>query len=205
MLAVLRRYFSSSGPLKNEALLRFQAARLLPTAPGTPLPAEPITALLSARPAGHDLILVDSRPTPPIVRFQAHSESFKAALLRQEAQTRARLANKLKELHLSTAMGEHDFLVKAGRAEEWLGKGWRVRVLVEQKKRSRQSKSTELTAKVDERRLVMTKIIEHLNGIGEQCGAVEQERGNLIFTLGPTTKILNRLKQQREQEKENKK
>ena len=228
-LSLLKRPFSSANSvkLKNEALLRFQSARLLQsknssvstaanaandiTASATNANAttclrqpESITALLARRPSNHDLILVDARPTPPIVRFQPHSEAFKAELLRHEAQTRARLANKLKELHLSTATSEHDLHVKLERAREWLQRGWRVRVQVEQKRRRGNSNAT-IDGKVDERRLVMATMMEQLEGVSEQSGQVEQERGNLIFTLGPTQKVLTQLKRERSSKEDEKK
>jgi translation initiation factor IF-3 len=184
---------------KNEALLRFQTARLLES---TGLrPASPVSALLATRPPSHDLILVDGRPDPPLVRFQAHAEAFKAQLLRKEAETRSRLANKLKELHLSTATSAHDFATKAGKARDWLLRGWRVRVLVEQKQQQRRKSATLTEGKGDERRAVLARMMEHLAGIAEQSGAVEVERGNLVFTLGPTTRVLTQLKLSKREDK----
>lgn len=206
---MLRRLFSSlnkataaaltstTSQLRNESLLRYQQARLLRPNSGLAA-AESVASLLAARPANHDLILVDARQNPPIVRFQAHSEAFKAALQRREAETRARLANKLKELHLTTATTDHDLGVKADKAREWLQKGWRVQVHIEEKRR-RRPVGASLTSKVDERRLMLTKLLGQLEGIGEQSGQVEVEQGQLLSTLAPTAKILAQLKRQRQE------
>lgn len=192
----IKRLFSAQPRLKNELICaQFPTARLL--TPEGKLSEQPQStqSLFSTRPPNYDLILVDGSQQPPIVRFAKPSESFKSSLKRQEAETRARLANKVKELHVTTVTGEHDFGVKCDRLVEWLGKGWRVRVVVEEK-RQRMKPATSLQQRaVDERRLMMSRITAKADEFGEVLGPVEVERGNLCFTMGPNAKTLAALKQ----------
>lgn len=162
-------------------------------------------SILWERPDNFDLILVDGRQDPPIVRFQSQSAAFKQTLQREEAATRARLANKLKEMHLTTVTGPHDFSVKIGKIEEWILKGWRVKMVIEEKKQSRKQNSIGMPTG-DAKKEMMQQIVGKLAGTGEIVNAPELERGCLIFTLTATQKILSQLKQQKRevQDQENK-
>lgn len=196
MLRVLiKRLFSAQPRLKNESICaQFPTARLITLEGKLSDQPQSTQSLYSSRPPNYDLILVDGSQQPPIVRFAKPSESFKSALKRQEAEIKARLANKVKELHVTTVTGEHDFGVKCDRLLEWLGKGWRVRIVIEEKRRMKPSTSLQQRA-VDERRMMMSKITEKTAEVGEVLGPVEVERGNLCFTMGPNAKTLSILKQ----------
>lgn len=150
--------------------------------------------ILLSRPDNSDLIIVDGRQEPPIVRFQSHSEAFKSSQQRVEAATKARLANKFKEMHLTTVTGDHDFSVKLGKVEEWLRKGWRVKMVIEEKKQNRRILTKPPT---DEKKEMMTQIVGKLGDVAEIVGIPETERGCLIFTLHAHQKILSQLKQER--------
>lgn len=195
----LFRIFSSKTnavlDLKNELIVkRFPLVRLIDRNSGKLLESKRSDEIFSNRPNNSDLILVDARQEIPVVRFQSHSEAFKLVQQKEEAATRARLANKFKEMHLTTVTGDHDFSVKIGRVEEWIKKGWRVRIVVEEKKKKVfLGKGLPVDAKKEMMTLIMSKLI----GTAEIVGTPETERGCLIFTLNPTQKILSQLKQER--------
>lgn len=185
--------------IKNELIVKKHPfVRLIDRTSGKLLESKRSEEIFSTRPDNFDLILVDSRQDPPIVRLQSSSESFKLIQQREEAATRARLANKLKEMHVTTVTGEHDFDVKISRVEEWINKGWRVKIVVEEKKQRRiLGKGINQPPPIDAKREIMSQIVGKLAGQAEIVGIPEIERGCLLFTLNPTQKILSKLKQER--------
>lgn len=202
---MLRRFFTSifnttkasysTKELKNELIIkRHPLIRLIDNSSGKLLEAKRSDLILAEKPDNFDLILVDGRQDPPIARFQSHSEAFRQAQQREEAATKARLANKLKEMHLTTVTGEHDFSVKIGRVDEWIRKGWRVKIVIEEKKKKI---GKGLAQPVDAKKELMNQIISKLTGIAEIATPPELERGCLIFSLHATQKILSQLKQER--------
>lgn len=202
---MLRRFFTSifnktkasysTKELKNELIIkRHPFIRLIDNSSGKLLESKRSDLILAEKPDNFDLILVDGRQDPPIARFQSHSEAFRQAQQREEAATKARLANKFKEMHLTTVTGEHDFSVKIGRVDEWIRKGWRVKIVIEEKKKKI---SKGLTQPVDAKKELMNQIISKLTGIAEIATPPELERGCLIFSLHATQKILSQLKQER--------
>ena len=151
--------------------------------------------ILLGKPDNFDLILVDGKQDPPIVRFQSHSEAFKLTQQREEAATKARLANKFKEMHITTVTGAHDLSVKLGKLEEWIGKGWRVKVVIEEKRKNR-NKGLQMRP-IDEKKEMMNQVVRKLAHVGEIVGTPETERGCLLFTLHANQKIISQLKQER--------
>lgn len=181
--------------LKNESIIkRHRFIRLIENSSGKLLEPKRSDLIFSEKPDNFDLILVDGRQDPPIARFQSQSEAFRLAIQREESATKARLANKLKEMHLTTVTGEHDFSVKIGRVDEWIRKGWRVKILIEEK---RKKLGKGLTQPADAKRELMNQIVSKLTGTAEIATPPELERGCLIFSLHATQKILSQLKQER--------
>lgn len=200
-LLSLFRTFSTKFPiqqeLKNELIIkRHPFIRLIDSASGKLMEPKRSDLIFAEKLDNFDLIIVDGRQDPPIVRFQSQSEAFRLAQQKEEAATKARLANKLKEMHLTTVTGEHDFSVKIGRVEEWIRKGWRVKIVIEEK-RKRTKLGKGLTQPVDSKKEMMNQIIGKLVGIAEIAIAPELERGCLIFSLHATQKVLSQLKQER--------
>lgn len=197
-LSSFKRSFSSKfqfQELKNEFLIRkFPLVRLIDRTSGKLMEPQRSDQILLTKPENSDLIIMDGRQEPPIVRFQSHSEAFKSSQQRVEAATKARLANKFKEMHLTTVTGDHDFSVKLGKVLEWLRKGWRVKMVIEEKKRN--SKGL-LVKPTDEKKEMMNQIVGKLGDVAEIVGVPETERGCLIFTLHANQKILSQLKQER--------
>ena len=185
--------------IKNELIIKkYPFIRLIDGLSGKLLEPTRSSEILKQKPDNYDLVLVDGRQDPPIVKFQSHSQAFKLALKREEAASRARLANKLKEIHLSTVTGEHDFLIKINRVDDWIRKGWRVKVVIEEKKKRKSTSSARLVHPVDSKKEMMTQVTNKLSGIAEIIGTPELERGCLIFSLHGNQKIMSQLKQERE-------
>lgn len=187
--------------LKNELIIkRHPFIRLIDNLSGKLMEPKRSEEIYAEKPNNFDLILVDGRQNPPIVRFQSQSEAFRLAMQREEAATKARLANKLKEMHVTTVTGEHDFTVKIGRVEEWIMKGWRVKIVIEEKKKK---SGKGLTQPVDAKKEMMNQIVAKLTGIAEIVTPPELERGCLIFSLHATQKVLSQLKQERSKNNNN--
>ena len=197
---------SSSLELKNELITkRHQFLRLIDGETGKLMEPRLSNEIFTLKPDNYDLIMVDSRQEPPIVRFQSQSLAFKLVQQREEAATRSRLANKMKEMHVTTVTGEHDFNVKLGRVEDWIRKGWRVKIVIEEKKRkgsgSGSGSGSGLMQPVDAKKEMMNQIVGKLAGIAEIVTTPELERGCLIFSLHGTQKIISKLKQERSKDK----
>lgn len=189
-----RRLFSSKlQELKNELLVKkFPIVRLIDGKSGKLLEAQKSDTILLIKPNNSDLIIADARQEPPIVRFQTHSESYKLSQQREEAAKNARLANKFKEMHISTVTGDHDLALKLGKVEEWIRKGWRVKIVIEEKRQKRQ-----ITKPIDEKKQLMQEVMGKLRNFADIVGTPETERGCLIFTLYGNQKIISQIKQER--------
>lgn len=198
----LLKLFSSKSSqtleMKNELIVkRYEFVRLIDHESGIlqgPIRSE---EALSNRPDDFDLVILDGRHDPPVVRFRSKTEDFKNNQRREEAATRARLANKLKEMHMTTVTEDHDFVVKINRVEEWITKGWRVKIVVEEKRKKKILGKGLIQPQVDAKKEMMTQIMSKLAGTAEISGTPEMERGCLTFTLNPTQKILSKIKQER--------
>jgi translation initiation factor IF-3 len=204
VLQTLTRFFSKGPPqlLKNEQLARaFPTSRLIDNEGRLQQTLTETRSLLSQCGNGFDLVLVDGHQSPPIVRFQSHAESYKLAQVRADAETRARLANKLKEMQISTVVGEHDFEFKAARIKEWIEKGWRVKVRIEDRNGAQlahrlRKNGLGIGAHIDPKTEMMQRVVGRVAKIAEVSSAPELERGCLLFSLRPNRQVLTALKQQ---------
>ena len=182
--------------LKNEFLIRkFPFVRLIDRTTGKLTEPQRSAQILLSKPDNSDLVIVDGKQEPPIVRFQSHSETFKLAQQKEEAATKARLANKFKEMHVSTVAGDHDLSVKLGKVEEWIRKGWRVKMVIEEKRQQRNKML--LSKPIDGKKEMLNQIMGKLGNVAEIVGIPETERGCLLFTLHGNQKIISQLKQER--------
>ena len=182
--------------LKNEFLIRkFPFVRLIDRTTGKLTEPQRSAQILLSKPDNSDLVIVDGKQEPPIVRFQSHSETFKLTQQKEEAATKARLANKFKEMHVSTVAGDHDLSVKLGKVEEWIRKGWRVKMVIEEKRQQRNKML--LSKPIDGKKEMLNQIMGKLGNVAEIVGIPETERGCLLFTLHGNQKIISQLKQER--------
>ena len=83
-------------------------------------------ALAAAREAGLDLVEVAPDTNPPVCKFLDYGK-FK---YRQKKKSHAAAAHRVhfKEIRLTAAIGEHDFLVKVKKMREFIEKGDKVLV-----------------------------------------------------------------------------
>lgn len=85
-------------------------------------------ALNLARDRGFDLVEINPNGKPPVCKILDYGK-FKYEL-RKSQKTQKTQAGKLKEIRLTSNIGEHDFNTKIERAKEFLEKGNKVRVTV---------------------------------------------------------------------------
>lgn len=85
-------------------------------------------ALNLARDRGLDLVEINPNGKPPVCKILDYGK-FKYEL-RKSQKTQKSQAGKLKEIRLTSNIGEHDFNTKIERAKEFLEKGNKVRVTV---------------------------------------------------------------------------
>ena len=87
-------------------------------------------ALSAARERGYDLVLVSTGVEPPVCKI-ADFGKMKYEMMKSEKEARKKQkAGTLKELKLSTKIGEHDYKVVLNRSIGFLKKGHKVRVIL---------------------------------------------------------------------------
>lgn len=73
-----------------------------------------------------DLIEINANANPPIIRLENYSKFMYE--LKKQAKEKTKTKNVLKEIHLSTNISEHDLLIKAKKAKEFIEDGNKVKV-----------------------------------------------------------------------------
>ena len=200
------RFFAKAGaPLRRDAdaLIRKHPTVKLVDENGKLLSTPMNTASLLHSPPhpGLQLVIIDERQSPPVARFASISDEFNRSQARLEAETRARLANRIKEMHFGVAVSDHDYSVKLAKVRQWIEeKGWKVRIKIEDrngpqltqrlKKFGLNHERTSLNPKQE----MMHKITQQLAGWAETTATPELERGSLFFTLQPNQKMLSAIK-----------
>lgn len=83
-----------------------------------------------AREKGLDLILISPNATPPVARLADYGK-FKYEIIKHEKEAKkSQKASVLKEVKLTPKIGEHDLLVRIGKAKEILEKKGKVKISV---------------------------------------------------------------------------
>jgi translation initiation factor IF-3 len=84
-------------------------------------------ALKAARAAGLDLIEISPSAVPPVAKIADYGK-FEYERSKKEKAVRANAkTSETKEVQIKVGTGEHDMLLKAKKAAEWLSEGHRVR------------------------------------------------------------------------------
>lgn len=84
-------------------------------------------ALEAAKKAGLDLIEISPGATPPIAKITDYGK-FEYERSKKEKVAKAKVKiSETKEVQIKVGTGDHDMLLKAKKAAEWLGEGHRVR------------------------------------------------------------------------------
>lgn len=84
-------------------------------------------ALKAAEAAGLDLIEISPMATPPVAKVMDYGK-FEYERSKKESAARAKAkVSETKEVQIKVGTGEHDMMLKARKAAEWLAEGHRVR------------------------------------------------------------------------------
>ncbi len=85
-------------------------------------------ALAAAEAVSLDLIEISPKATPPVARITDYGK-FEYERSKKEKSIKAKAkVSETKEVQIKVGTGEHDMMLKAKRAVEWLSEGHRVRV-----------------------------------------------------------------------------
>lgn len=76
---------------------------------------------------GMDLILINENSTPPIVRIEDYSKFLYHLEKREKESRKNQKKTETKEISLSSNIADHDLMVKAKKATEFLEKGNKVK------------------------------------------------------------------------------
>lgn len=87
-------------------------------------------ALQRARDHGLDLVEISPRATPPVCKILDFGKYRYEMAKREKEARKHNLASKLKELKFRLNIDEHDYLVKLRRAEYFMLKGMKVKLLL---------------------------------------------------------------------------
>ena len=130
-----------------------------------------------ARQNGYDLILISPDANPPVCRI-ADLGKIKYEAQKKEKQTRkTSKAGQVKEVKMGPKIGEHDFVVKAERTQEFLKKGYKVKVTLHF--RGREATHPEIG------RNLLRKMAEAVVTTGAPEGNFKQEGRNIIMMMSP--------------------
>jgi len=84
-------------------------------------------ALEAAKAAGLDLIEISPLATPPVAKITDYGK-FEYERSKKEKAVKAKVKiSETKEVQIKVGTGEHDMMLKAKKAAEWLAEGHRVR------------------------------------------------------------------------------
>lgn len=133
---------------RNDEITAYSITLVLPD--GTLSDLRPTSSVLaSLNPKTHILsTVVDGSPgTPPICKILNKASLYAA----EKAQKQKRKDNKVvsKSLEMNWAIDKGDLGTKMGRLAEWLGKGWRVEVVLAKKRKGRVAEGGEARGVVE--------------------------------------------------------
>ena len=111
-----------------------------------------------AKESGDDLVLINENADPPIVKIENYKKFLYDQEKREKENRRASKKNDLKEIQLSTNIGDHDFNTKCRKAEEFLKDGDKVKYVLVMKGRE--------NARPDQSEIVVLKFVESLQEVG---------------------------------------
>lgn len=87
-------------------------------------------ALKKAEEMGLDLIEISPNAVPPIAKIMDYGK-FQYAEKKKQKDSKAKVQNfEIKSLQVKIATDEHDLIMKAEKASEWLKEGHRVKILL---------------------------------------------------------------------------
>ncbi len=94
-------------------------------------------ALEQAKLAGLDLIEVSPQADPPVARIADYGKyTYEMSKKQKEVKARAHVTE-TKNIQISVSIGEHDIMIKAKQAAEWIKEGHRVKIELQLKGRTK--------------------------------------------------------------------
>ena len=134
-------------------------------------------AITKALEKGFDLVMISPDANPPVCRI-ADIGKMRYEQSKKEKQSRkGQKAGQLKEIMISAKIGQHDFMVKADRAKEFLEKGYKVKV-------SLRFRGREVTHQAICRNL-MEKMADTLAAAGKVESLASADARNMILVMSP--------------------
>ncbi len=134
-----------------------------------------IDAIARAEEKGYDLVLISPDANPPVCRITDVGKLMYEQQKKEKQSRKGSKAGHLKEIKMSPKISEHDFLVKAERAKEFLQKNFKVKV-------SLMFRGREATHPDIGRRL-LEKMVNHISEVGKAEGSPSFEGRQLIMIL----------------------
>ena len=94
-------------------------------------------ALLAAKKVGLDLIEVSPHADPPVARIADYGKyTYETSKKLKEVKAKAHITE-TKNIQISVAISEHDIMIKAKQAAEWIKEGHRVKIELQLKGRTK--------------------------------------------------------------------
>ncbi len=106
-------------------------------------------ALAKAKASGLDLIEVSPHAEPPVARIADYGKyTYEVSKKLKEVKAKAH-TTETKNIQISVAIGEHDIMIKAKQAAEWIKEGHRVKIELQLKGRTKYMEDKFLRERMD--------------------------------------------------------
>jgi translation initiation factor IF-3 len=124
-----------------------------------------------------DLILINEKSSPPIVRIDDYQKFLYDSLKKEKETRKNSKKSELKEIKLTPNIAEHDLLVKSKKAKEFLSSGDRLKVTLTMKGRQNTMK--------EQSQIVMYKFADLLENSGIPEALPKLEGNRFIMFIKP--------------------
>lgn len=106
-------------------------------------------AMAAAKQANLDLIEVSPHADPPVARIADYGKyTYETSKKLKEVKAKAHITE-TKSIQISVSIGEHDIMIKAKQAAEWIKEGHRVKIDLQLKGRTKYMEDSFLRARMD--------------------------------------------------------
>jgi len=146
-------------------------------------------ALRLAEEAGLDLVEVAPDATPPVARLMDYGKyRYEAAQKARDAR-RNQANTQLKEIRFRLKIDDHDFAVKRGHVERFLGQGDKVKVMI--MFRGREQSRPEAGVRL------LRRLADDVAELGSVESMPRQDGRNMTMVLAPTRRKADAVNEQR--------
>ncbi len=106
-------------------------------------------ALAQAKALGLDLIEVSPQADPPVARIADYGKyTYEMSKKQKEVKARSHVTE-TKNVQISVTIGEHDIMIKAKQAAEWIKEGHRVKIELQLKGRTKYMEESFLKSRME--------------------------------------------------------